>query len=159
MTTDRSRDDKIVSVTRTIAAAPEAIFDVLADPTRHHVIDGSGMVVAARSGTPERLGPGARFGMDMTLGPLPYRIQNTVVEFEENRRIAWRHLGGHIWRYELEPTSDGGTTVTESFEWGTAKVPFLYELVGYPKRHVTNMTKTLERLDAHLTGHDPDSTP
>ena len=31
-----------------------------------------------------------------------------VVEFEEDRRIAWRHYGHHIWRYTLEPT-DGGT--------------------------------------------------
>jgi uncharacterized protein (UPF0262 family) len=33
---------KQVSVTRFIAAPPEAIFDVLADPAKHPIIDGSG---------------------------------------------------------------------------------------------------------------------
>jgi hypothetical protein len=39
-----------------------------------------------------------------------------VVEFEENKLIAWRHLGRWIWRYELEQTSKGKTRVTESFD-------------------------------------------
>jgi hypothetical protein len=30
-----------------------------------------------------------------------YKITNTVVEFEEGERIAWRHLSGHRWRYEF----------------------------------------------------------
>ena len=43
-------------------------------------------------------------------------------EFEENRRIAWAHVGGHRWRYELEEV-DGGTRVTESFDWSTSRAP------------------------------------
>ena len=29
-----------------------------------------------------------------------------MVEFEEGRRIAWRHFAGHIWRYILEPLGE-----------------------------------------------------
>ena len=36
--------DRIVAVERFIPAAPQAIFDVLADPSRHPEIDGSGSV-------------------------------------------------------------------------------------------------------------------
>ena len=88
-----------------VAADPVAVFDLLADPRRHAEFDGSGTVRGAVSG-PRRLGPGARFGMTMRLG-LPYRISNTVVEFDENRRIGWRHFGRHVWRYELEPVASG----------------------------------------------------
>jgi uncharacterized protein YndB with AHSA1/START domain len=131
-------------VSRVITASPEAIFDVLADPARHGDIDGSGMVQNVR-GESKRLELGSTFGMDMKLGPLPYRISNKVVELEENRLIAWAHFGGHRWRYELEPV-DGGTKVTESFDWSTARIPQAIELMGYPKKHPANMEATLDRL-------------
>ena len=143
---------RIVSVERRIEAAPSAIFDLLADPAAHCRFDGSGTVVAASGSSPDRLSLGARFGMSMRLG-VPYRISNEVVEFEEDRRIAWRHLGHHIWRYELEPIAEatadegaGATLVTESFDWSRARFPPFYEWMGYPARHRDNMAKTLERL-------------
>ncbi len=142
--------DKVISVSRVIKASPEVIFDVLADPARHAEIDGSGMVQNPR-GESSRLALGSKFGMDMKMGPLPYRISNTVKEFEENRLIAWAHFGGHRWRYELEPTTVDGepaTEVTESFDWSTCN-PIAgkgIELAGYPKKHPANMTATLERL-------------
>ena len=140
--------DQVVSVSRIIQASPEAIFDVLADPARHSEIDGSGMVQNMR-GESKRLELGSKFGMDMKMGFLPYKISNTVVEFEENRLIAWAHFGKHRWRYELEPmaeTDGGGTKVTESFDWSTAALPKAIELMGYPKKHPANMEATLERL-------------
>lgn len=141
---------RVVSVSRVIAAAPEVIFDVLADPARHGEIDGSGTVQAIR-GESQRLALGSTFGMDMKLGPLPYRISNEVVELEADRLIAWSHFGGHRWRYELEPVA-GGTKVTESFDWSTARVPQAIELMGYPKRHPANMEATLARLAALVEG-------
>ena len=108
--------EQMVSVTREIDASPESIFDLLADPSRHGDIDGSGMVLDVRKG-PERLALGAKFGMDMKMGPVPYRISSNVVEFEENRLIAWAHYGKHRWRYELEPLDGGARTrVTETFD-------------------------------------------
>ena len=90
---------------------------------------------------------GTKFGMDMKMGPLPYRITNTVVEYEENRLIAWQHLGKHRWRYELEPV-EGGTLVTETFDYSTAVSSKGIELMGYPKKHCANIDATLERLAA-----------
>ncbi len=139
-----------VSVSRVIAASPEAIFEVLTDPARHSEIDGSDTVQQIR-GESDRLELGSRFGMDMKFGPLPYRISSTVVEFEENRLIAWAHFGKHRWRYELEPV-DGGTEVTETFDWSTAISPKAIELMGYPKKHPASMEATLERLAAVVEG-------
>lgn len=133
-----------VSVLRTIKASPEDIFDVLAHPARHEEIDGSGTVKANRGDAQERLSAGAKFGMDMKMG-VPYRIKNTVVEFEEGRRIAWRHFGRHIWRYELEPT-EAGTVVTETFDWSKVPVKAYITLMKWPEKHTKNMTATLERL-------------
>ncbi|MGF1599067.1 MAG: SRPBCC family protein [Acidimicrobiales bacterium] len=139
-----------VSVSREIPAEPDAIFALLADPASHHRFDGSDSVVAGHADNPERLSLGARFGMDMKMG-LPYRITNEVVEFTEGRRIAWRHFGHHIWRYELEPV-EGGTRVTETFDWASARFPPFYEWVGYPARHEKNMAETLVRLERLVSG-------
>ena len=141
--------DRRISVSRVVPAPPERVFGLLADPTRHPDVDGSGSVKKARN-NPGRLSLGARFGMDMRLG-LPYRVTNEVVEFEEARRIAWRNeLGGQTWRYELEP-ADGGTRVTETFDWSTAKVPFVLELTGFPARNRKGMEASLERLAGLVT--------
>jgi hypothetical protein len=88
--------------------------------------------------------------MKMRMG-LPYRTGNEVVEYEPDRLIAWRHVGRHRWRYELEPV-DGGTRVTETFDWSTAISPKAIELMGYPDKHPASMERTLERLDQHVTG-------
>ena len=97
---------KIISDSRVLPFPADVIFDVLASPIGHVEMDGSGTVRGVASG-PERLRDGARFRMKMTLG-VPYQMSSTVKEFEENRRIAWAHVGGHRWRYELEEV-DGGT--------------------------------------------------
>lgn len=130
--------------TKQINASAEKIFDILADASQHPSIDGSGMVQRVGK-TPERLELGSRFGMDMRLKFLPYKISNKVVEFEENRVIAWQHLGKHRWRYELEP-NDEGTLVTETFDWSTSIAPKAIEMAGYPKQHLPNIERTLERL-------------
>ena len=148
---------RVISVTRVIKATPEAIFSLLADPARHGEIDGSGMVQKLR-GESKRLELGSKFGMDMKMGLLPYRITNTVVEFEDNRLIAWEHFGKHRWRYQLEPVAEAdgadadfvGTKVTESFDWSTSRSPKFIELMGYPKKHPANMEATLERLASVL---------
>lgn len=141
-------DAKRTYASRVIAAPPEKVFAVLQDPTLHPVIDGSGSVKGARSST-AKLEMGTKFGMNMRIG-LPYVISNEVVEFEQDRRIAWQHFGKHRWRWELEPV-DGGTKVTETFDWSKSRSPWFIEQMKYPSRHEPNIERTLERLDAFLT--------
>jgi hypothetical protein len=113
-------------------------------------LDGSGTVQKIRGRAPKRLELGSKFGMSMKLSVLPYPIANKVVEFEENRLIAWQHFGKHRWRYELEPVDDG-TLVTETFDWSTATSPAALEAAGYPERHLGNIERTLERLEEMVT--------
>jgi hypothetical protein len=145
----------LVSRERFIPAAPQEIFEVLATPALHSVIDGSGTVKGAQPRGPGRLVLGARFGMEMNMR-VDYKILNTVCEFEEGRRIAWRHFYGHVWRYILEPATDGdgtaGTRVTEQWDARAVRGKFFLRLAGYLRRHPASIEKTLLRLEQHVTG-------
>ena len=136
--------DLVVSVTKFVPASPAEIFELLADPRRHHEIDGSDSVLAARVKAPKRLELGSKFGMRMRI-KVPYLITNKVVEFEEGRLIAWCHMGGHRWRYILEPT-DGGTNVTEQFDMTTARNAKMLRRMNAPTRNRVSIEKTLENL-------------
>ena len=104
---ERRRDRRAVH-----PAPPEAIFELIADPTRHRDIDGSGTV---RDPKEAAAAAGARQPVrDVDEDGLPYSMVSTVVEYEPNRRLAWqtrgpaavgRRVGGRIWRYELEPAT------------------------------------------------------
>lgn len=141
-----------VSVSRRIAAPPERIFALLLDPAKHPLIDGSGSVVRAVGKTPTRLGLGSKFSMGMRMG-VPYRMRNTVVEFQEGRRIAWAHVGAARWRWELAREDDDATTVTETFDWSRSPVGFLIERAGFPERNREAMAASLERLAALVEVH------
>lgn len=141
--------EQTVSARTTIAATPDVVFAIVADPHQHPRIDGSGSVRAVVDG-PERLEKGATFHVSMKLFGLPYKISNKVVEFEPDRRIAWRHFGGHRWRYELTPTDDGGTEVVETFDYSrySGLSLALVEKLGFPDRNRRGIEGTLQRLKA-----------
>lgn len=157
------RPDRTVTVERTIDAPPELIFGLLADPSQHHRIDGSGMLHGRARG-PERLQLGAKFSMAMQQSRVRYRSLNRVVEFDENRSIAWetvgerngrRFIGGQRWRYQLVPIAgpDGlpSTLVLHSYDWGAAMFAPAIRLGGYPRRMAVGMTKTLQRLASAIS--------
>lgn len=133
-----------------IDAPATRVFDLIADPRRHPDIDGSGTVRRTITG-PARLSLGACFGMAMRMG-VPYRVTNTVVEFEEGRRIAWRHLARNVWRYELVDLGDGRTEVTETADLRTAIHRPLIALIGAPRAAAVGMARTLVRLKALAEG-------
>jgi uncharacterized protein YndB with AHSA1/START domain len=143
----------VVSVNRVIEAPASAIFAVVADPSRHPEMDGSGALVKAKEGAPTRLTLGSTFGMSMKLG-VPYSMSNTVIEFEPDRRIAWqtvvagplgRLFGGRIWRYEFEQV-DGGTKVTETWDITQDKQRAFLKHGKVGQQTAEAMSKTLARL-------------
>ena len=136
----------IISRSTVVHAPADRIFDILADPRRHPEFDGSGTVRDAISG-PARLSLGAKFGMDMRI-VVPYRVSSRVKEFEEGRRIAWAHMGGHRWRYQLEPLPDGATRVTETFDATTARSARALKLMDAYNRNARGIEQTLPRLAA-----------
>ena len=144
-------DAKRTWATREIAAPAATLFAVLCDPTLHPVVDGSGTVRGSRGPRDQRLELGSKFTIDMRMG-LPYRMPNTVVEFEQDRVIAWATPGKHRWRWEFEPVGDGSSTlVTETFDWSTSIVTPFVELFRFPTRHLPSIERSLQRLDAYVS--------
>lgn len=144
-----------VSASRLIGADAQQLFDLVADPTMHPVIDGSGSVRSVK-GTRRKLALGDRFTANMRIG-VPYVITNTVVEYEEGRRFAWAHAGGWRWRWEFEPLDraeldgDGPVTrVTETFDWSTSRVGSYPTWFGRPEKNRAAMERSLNRLAAYL---------
>jgi hypothetical protein len=149
----------VVTVERVIPVPADRIFAVLSDAGRHKELDGSGTLQGLRA-EPQPLGLGSEFGMRMRAYGVPYRMKNRVIEFEQDRRIAWQTLpdypltehiaAGRIWRYELEPV-DGGTLVRESWDI-TQEKPLTKPLVrGLGSKTRADMARTLERIEALLS--------
>ena len=148
----------VVSVERTIPAEPAAIFAVVADAARHPEIDGSGTVRQVKTGAPQKLSLGATFGMSMKMG-ISYSMVSTVIEYEEDRRIAWQSrptgfagklAGGRIRRYELEPTS-AGTLVRESWDISEDHQRLFLRMGSLGKKTAESMSSTLEKIEAIVT--------
>ena len=131
-----------------INAPAKKIFDFLSMPKNHPLMDGSGMVKNTFSG-PERLYLGAKFGMRMRLG-IPYVIKNQVIEYQDNKSIAWQHLLHNVWRYELQEIDAYTTLVIESWDGRKARSKWWVSDAG--KWVPTAMAKTLVKLKELMQG-------
>jgi uncharacterized protein YndB with AHSA1/START domain len=118
MTTEQEAP-RVVSASREIAAAPELIFELIADPAEQPRWDGNDNLAEAAAGQRVRRA-GDVFTMALIRGGIR---ENHVVEFEEGRRIAWtpaelgRRPPGHLWRWELSPAGESRTLVTCTYDW------------------------------------------
>ena len=144
----QTHSPKIAAARIVISAPATQIFDLLADPRCHSLFDGSGTIQGSISG-PVRLHLGARFGMAMKI-KVPYRITNTVVAFEEGRKISWCHLMKWTWNYQLEEMANSKTRVTETFD--AREIPFYakrwLKLTGAMAHNPKWIAKSLVRLKA-----------
>ncbi|OFJ52659.1 SRPBCC family protein [Mycolicibacterium grossiae] len=129
-----------------VAAPVAEVFALIADPHRHHDLDGSGTVRDVDVKGPHRLKEGDRFTVGMTQYGVPYKITSTATAVEENHVVEWQHPLGHKWRWEFAEVSPGTTKVTETFDYSTAKLPFVIELTGYQKKNADGIESTLTAL-------------
>lgn len=130
--------------------APAAdLFAIVADPRRHHELDGSG-TVGKTIRAPRRLVPGARFTMKMRMFAVRYRVTSTVTAMKADELIEWRHPVGHHWRWEFAAITPTITRVTETFDYretGLLKDRLkYYERTGFAKRNAAGIEATLTRL-------------
>jgi uncharacterized protein YndB with AHSA1/START domain len=134
---------RVVRASREIAAGPERIFELIADPAQQPRWDGNDNLAAAPEGQRVRQ-PGDVFTMTLTMGAIR---ENHVVEFDEGRRIAWmpaepgQRPPGHLWRWELEPAAPSRTRVTCTYDWTQ-----LTDETRLPRARAT----TADRLQASL---------
>ncbi|AEV71028.1 hypothetical protein MycrhN_0388 [Mycolicibacterium rhodesiae NBB3] len=153
-------DGNTISVERVVDAPAAQIFALIADAGKHSSFDGSGTVDHSKQPS-QPLTLGSVFGMSMRGRPeslfLPYRTTNTVIEFEPDRRIAWKTtmgplglIGGRIWRYELEPV-DGGTLIRETWDVSQDRQRPMLRMGSMPQQAEDGMRATLERIAALFT--------
>ncbi|MDT5363405.1 MAG: hypothetical protein QOC69_5167 [Mycobacterium sp.] len=156
-----------VGVERVINAPAADIFALIADAGSHSSFHGSGTVDhSTEKSAPLSLG--SKFGMSMRGRPeslfLPYRTTNTVIEFEPDRRIAWKTTigpGGLIGggsgvtscarptRGHLPPEGQGeGTLVRETWDVSQDRQRPMLRMGSMPKQAEDGMRATLERIAA-----------
>jgi hypothetical protein len=152
-----------VSATLTVAASASRVFAVLADPTTHAAVDGTGWVQES----PERAPlteTGQIFRMDMRHSNRDYQVVNKVQVFDAPRAIGWLtgqekedgqlEFGGWFWRYDLTPISPSETEVTLTYDW-SAVPPSIREYIQFPPfgpDHLINSLHHLAELAAPTTG-------
>ena len=147
-----------ITASTTIEAAPEAVFAVLADPSAHADIDGTGWVRGSLEG--DRISAtGQVFRMAMYHPNHPdkdYKIANLVEVFDEPCAIAWKpgtespetgelSFGGWTWRYDLEATGPSRTTVTLTYDW-SAVGPEVREYLQFPPFKSDHLDNSLQHL-------------
>jgi uncharacterized protein YndB with AHSA1/START domain len=150
-------------VATTVAAPIDTVFDVLADPSTHAAIDGTGWVRDSLDGTP-LTARGQVFRMAMYHDNHPdkdYEMANEVVAFDAPRTIAWKpgqdagdgtlSFGGWLWRYDLESTGPSETEVTLTYDWSGVP-PQIREHIGFPPFDVSHLHNSLRHLAELATG-------
>lgn len=154
-------------VSRSIDAPARRIFDLLADPTRHAEIDGSGMLRGAAGSTGPMTAVGDEFFMEMHQDAFGgYRMANKIVAFERDRLIGWQprmdrapesapEMGGHgprgqTYTYELTDGGNGAVTVTQVYDWSAVTAPEV--IARMPRVSEAQLYDTLDRLASAVGG-------
>jgi len=151
-----------VTATRRIAAPAGVVFRIISDPATHPSFDGSGMLIDA-TGNTAISSTGDVFRVHMRNDEMgEYGMDNQVVEFEADRRIAWEPVlawaargeyedgigdsAKQLWGYELEPDGSAATVVTELFDCRESP-EWLRTAVKEGTRWLEAMNESLEKLD------------
>ena len=156
-------DQENVSATLIVAVPAARVFAVLADPTTHAAIDGTGRVQEAADRAP-LTEAGQIFRMDMYHPGPPdrdYQTVNKVQVLDPPRAISWLtghkkgdgelEFGGWIWRYDLAPLGPSQTEVTLTYDWSAVPQYIRDRSIKFPPfgpEHFTNSLHHLAELAA-----------
>ncbi|GAA0410233.1 SRPBCC family protein [Microbispora corallina] len=153
-----------VSATLTFAVPVARVFAVLADPTTHSAIDGTGWVQEAveRARLTE---VGQIFRMEMYHAGHPdgdYRVVNKVEVLDPPHAIGWLtgyekgdgqlEFGGWIWRYDLAPLGPSESEVRLTYDW-SAVPQFIRERgIRFPPFGPEHLINSLHHLAELVSG-------
>ncbi|MEE4023590.1 polyketide cyclase [Gordonia sp. PKS22-38] len=151
-----------VTATLTIDVPITGVFAVLAEPSTHGAVDGTGWVRDAVDQAP-LTEVGQVFRVNMYHANHPdgdYRISNQVTVIDPPKAIAWLpgqpddngelDFGGWFWRYDLTAIDSTTTEVTLTYDW-TDVPPHIREYIQFPPfglDHLENSLRNISRLAA-----------
>lgn len=161
-TTQPATSQEAVHATLTVATSATRVFAVLADPTTHAAIDGTGWVQEPVDRAP-LTEPGQLFRMDMHHADHPdgdYRVVNKVVVLDRPRAIGWLTgyekdngdlvFGGWLWRYDLTPLGPSESEITLTYDW-SAVPSSVHEYLQFPPFGPDHLANSLDHLAALAT--------
>lgn len=143
-----------ITVERTLNVPSDAAFAVLRDPHRHQEMDGSGFIRGVSQG--DRIsGVGDVFTMDMEGDHMggEYQTDNHVVDYDDNRRIAWQPAPagtepkGWQWIWELEAQGSDQTLVRHTYDWSQVTDEALLAKGLFPLVGPEQLEDSLQRLE------------
>ncbi|TLP96974.1 dimethyladenosine transferase [Nesterenkonia salmonea] len=151
----------VVSYSITVAAPADRLYAIVANPHRHHEIDGS-ETVQSRARGPQELTAGSRFSVHMRKFGIPYRLPLRVIQAQRPTSsssgvVEWRQPTGHRWRWEFQPQDDATTLVTESYDasgqWGVVRSGLRCAKV--PEANAHSVQSSLRRMAGVFTDTSP----
>ncbi|MEV0485321.1 polyketide cyclase [Streptomyces sp. NPDC050508] len=151
-------DRENVRATLTVAAPAARLFAVLADPTTHAAIDGTGWVQDPVERAP-LTEVGQIFRMDMYHANHPngdYQVVNKVQVLDPPHTIGWLtgqdkgggdlEFGGWSWRYDLAPLGPSETEVTLTYDWSAVPQFIRDRGIRFPPFGPDHLTNSLHHL-------------
>jgi uncharacterized protein YndB with AHSA1/START domain len=148
-----------ITVSRTLDASTQAVFEVLSNPEKHPQLDGSGFVVSDEK-TDRISATGQVFRMNMTGEHMggDYQTDNTVTGFDPNHLLAWQTAPagteppGWEWVWELVAEGPDQTRVNLTYDWSRVTDTALLEKIGFPLVSESELEDTLGNLAAAVAG-------
>jgi hypothetical protein len=157
-------DPEIMSASLNVAVPAAKVFAVLADPTAHGAIDGTGWIQEAIDRGPLSE-VGQIFRMDMHHANHPdvdYRVVNKVQVLDPPRAIAWLtgrqkgngelEFGGWFWRYDLAPLGPSETEVTLTYDWSAVPQFIRDRGIPFPPFGPEHLPDSLDHLAEIVSG-------
>jgi uncharacterized protein YndB with AHSA1/START domain len=133
-----------------IAAPPDRLWAIVADPTRHPELAGSGEPQQTSLTTPGPLTVGSRFESRQKWLNMKYTSHSEVLACEEPRLLRWMVDKQTEWEFRFEPVAAGndevaGTQLTHSYRWDV-KLPGPLRLFLSPLLRIRHRTNTRAML-------------
>lgn len=141
----------VVSYSITVRAPADELYAVLANPHRHHEIDGSQTVLSQARG-PRELTEDSQFSVHIRKFGMPYRLRLRVTQARRPSSaspgvVEWQQPTGHRWRWEFEQHDDA-TLVTESYDathqWGVVRTGL--RLAKVPEGNAASIRGSLRQM-------------
>lgn len=138
---------------RVIEAPLARVWEMIADPSQHHLFDDTGMVEKPVGGAPRGLGDVFRMNMTYDNGQTleHYQSDNHVVAYEPGRVLAWATALpdgaplGWTWKYELTVESPW-TRVRLTYDWRNTPEENIRRF-GVPLTNDQGLARSLELLE------------
>ncbi|MCE1180100.1 MAG: polyketide cyclase [Micrococcales bacterium] len=145
--------DNKITVSRTIDASADALFDVLSNPQRHAELDGSGFIRSDEK-TDRIQAVGDVFTMNMSGEHMggEYQTDNHVTGYAKDKLLAWQTAPagtqppGWEWVWELAPQGPDATLVTHTYDWSKVTDKDLLAKVKFPLVEESQLEDTLGKL-------------